>query len=579
MMPPSTLLAIALEIGVDVLVKGSLVLVVAFAAAFLLRRRSAATRDVVWRLAFATLLGLPVMAALLPEWRIGALQVHISPTPIAGDVIPRGELDVVPIPTAMPPAALQPSVVTSAFSAAKVARILLTIWAAGTLVFLLRVLIDLYRVRGIVRRADMTDRRVARLRWSASTIAARLGIRRPVALAVSDDVRMPSSVGVWQPLVLVPGDAKDWDADCGRSVLIHELAHVARWDYLQHLLVETVRALYWPNPLVWLAAGRQTMERERACDDHTLRLGVRSTTYVTTLLEMALSQVAPSGALAMARQSQLAERIWNIMSNETDRSPLSRRVGLLAAVGAALVAVPLAAFDVWQMDQQQSVAQLIGQLQDQDPAVRRHAAWALGEREDPRGVGPLAGVLDDGVADVRLVAAWALGEIKDRSAIQPLEELLERDPDLLVREMAALALGEMEDPAVVHALLTTLRQTEELRGAVVWALGEIDGEAATSARATAFDEWQRVPWDNEDVWLGDLGLRGGAMSDDVTVLVRQLADDDAEVRRSAAWNLGLSNDVNAVDPLLDALHDPDPSVRAMAVWALDEINPSDEQSR
>jgi beta-lactamase regulating signal transducer with metallopeptidase domain len=579
MMSQSTLLAVGLEVGVDVLVKGSLVIGAAFAISFLLGKRSAATRDVVWRLAFAALLVLPVMATLLPEWRVGALQVHITPTPITGEVVPRGEMQVAPPEMAIRPADLRRSPGVVSFPAARVARILVTIWAAGTLVFLARVLIDLYRVRGIVRRADMTDRRVSRLRWSTATIAARLGIRRPVGLAVSDDVQMPSSVGVWQPLVLVPTAAADWDADCGRAVLIHELAHVGRWDYVQHLVVETVRALYWPNPLVWFAARRQTMERERACDDHTLRLGVRSTTYVTTLLEMALSQVAPSGALAMARQSQLAERIWNIMSKETDRSPLSRQVGLLAAVGAALVAIPVAAFDVWQMDQQQSVEQLIGQLQDQDPAARRHAAWALGEREDPRGVGPLAGLLDDGVADVRLVAAWALGEIKDRSAIQPLEELLEGDPDILVREMAALALGEMEDPAAVRALMSTFRETEELRGPVVWALGEIEGDAAMSARATAFDEWRRVPWDNEDVWMGDVGSRGSTMSDDVAVLVQRLADGNPEVRRWAAWNLGLLNDVSSVDPLLDAMRDPDPSVRAMAVWALDEINPSDEQTR
>ncbi len=579
MMTQSTLLAFALEIGVDVLVKGSLVLGVALGATGLLRRRSAATRDLVWRLAFSVLLLLPLMAALLPEWRVATLQVHIASSPALGEIVPLETIGRVESPAAVRSPVPQQAATGSGFPITRGALILFTIWAAGTLVFLARVLVDLYRVRGIVKRADLTDRRMSRLRWSSATLRARLGIRRPVGLAVSDEVRMPSSVGVWQPLVIVPSSAVDWTAECGRSVLAHELAHVARWDYVQHLVVETVRALYWPNPLVWFAATRQTMERECACDDHTLRLGVQSTTYVTTLLEMALSQMAPSGALAMARQSQLAERIWNIMSKETDRSPLSRRVGLLAALGAALVAVPLAACNVWQVDEQLSVEQLIAQLQAQDPAQRRHAAWALGEREDPKGVGPLAGLLDDGVAEVRLTAAWALGEIKDRSAIQSLEEVLERDHDLLVREMAALALGEMEDPSAVRALISTFRETEELRGPVVWALGEIDGDEAALARATAFDEWRRVPWDNDDVWLGSLGSGGAAMSDDVAVLVGRLADTNPEVRRSAAWNLALLNDVRAVDPLLDALRDPDPAVRAMAVWALDEINPSDDGGR
>jgi beta-lactamase regulating signal transducer with metallopeptidase domain len=575
--PPFSFL---LEIASDVLVKGSVVLAVAAMVTWFLRNKSAAIRHLVWSFAFAVLLALPLLSAVLPSWRIGTVTMSVAPeaTTVAPGHLPavvpsslHGALAELGGGVEMSP---QPATGLSTLAAVAVA-----IWFAGIVLVLARLGVDAIRVWLITRRAERRTWPV--LSATAAKVAQQLGIRRSVQVLLSDEVSMPASVGVWRPKVIVPVDAVNWPEERTRTVLVHELAHVARWDYFVHFGVEAVRAAYWLNPLVWVAARRLEMERERACDDEILRHGIGSVTYATTLLELARAQAVPTAALAMARESGLAERVRSVMRRDVDRSPPTLGWLSILAFAALVVALPVAAFEVLQVDEtRQSVDQLIERLRDDDPAVRRRAAWALGEREDRRGVSPLIALLDDPSVDVRVLAAWALGEIKDPRAIPPLIDALDEDGEVVVREMAALALGEIEDPSAVHALATAFGETEGLRGSVVWALGEIEGREAAAARASAFTEWRRVPWENDEVWVGDLTPEGTVpFSLDVGELTRRLRDADPTARRLAAWNLGVVGDDEAVEPLLDTVRDPDPGVRAMVVWALDEINPSRDVGR
>jgi HEAT repeat protein len=258
---------------------------------------------------------------------------------------------------------------------------------------------------------------------------------------------------------------------------------------------------------------------------------------------------------------------------------LARLIFFAALAGALATAIPDVLPQVTAglrgtLQKDEAVARRVRELQDDDPLVRRYAAWALGELEDSRGVGPLIESLDEGNAEVRLVAAWALGEIKDYMAIPPLIRSLE-DDDLLVREMAVLALGEIEHPAAVEPLSEAYRREAGLREPVIWALGEIGGREAVAERAAIFAAWGRDPWENDEVWAGRLGsTEARAVAGDVNALVAALSDDDPWMRRSAAEWLGRLDDERAVDGLLDALRDPEPSVRAMAIWSLDETNPS-----
>jgi HEAT repeat protein len=90
---------------------------------------------------------------------------------------------------------------------------------------------------------------------------------------------------------------------------------------------------------------------------------------------------------------------------------------------------------------------LVAALGDEDEAVRRNVALALGELDDPRSEGeldaivePLVAALQDPAPLVRVSAASALGRMKSERAVEPLEHLAQDDPDELVRKTAAAVL-------------------------------------------------------------------------------------------------------------------------------------------
>ena len=114
----------------------------------------------------------------------------------------------------------------------------------------------------------------------ARALAAELGISPRIVFLRSGSAAMPMAWGILRPSVLMPADADTWPAERLRIVLLHELAHVKRRDCLTHMLAQVACALYWFNPLAWMAARHVRTERERACDDLVLaagtsRLGLR----------------------------------------------------------------------------------------------------------------------------------------------------------------------------------------------------------------------------------------------------------------------------------------------------------------
>ena len=183
-----------------------------------------------------------------------------------------------------------------------------------------------------------------------------------------------------------------------------------------------------------------------------------------------------------------------------------------------------------------AVKPLIGALKDNHPLVRRHAAEALGEIQDPRAVEPLIAVLNDSDSLIRRHAVEALGKIRDLRAIKPLIAVLNEDREAHVRMSAAEALGWIEEPGVVDPLVSALKDEHwSVRSCSAKALGRIKDPRA------------------------------------VEPLVSALEDEDATVRGYAADALGEIKDARAVAPLVATLKDKNSYVRKKAARALTNI--------
>lgn len=579
------------ELGATIIIKATIVLAAAALATLILRRASASVRYAVWSVAIVTLIMLPLLSMVLPTSWPGEVVPNTEPPPPSVSSLVSQETRPGPagIPGRADDAGRPAAVVGSApgipmSSVTPVLEVLLIVWLAGSAVMLGRLALHLMRVDSITRHGwAATDPEIQSASRSALLAT---GAKRAVRVIMTDRSSLPFSWGLWNPTVVLPEGAAEWPAEQKESVLLHEIAHIVRWDYPIHLAVEIAKALYWPNPLVWFASRRCAMERERACDDYALRGGAPSDRYASHLIEIARVQIerAPLSATTMAGEPGIFERIRHVMNETLDRSPIRlARLTLVVAVAFALT-LPLATMKVLRAEDWHvpTTADLVRDLREQeDPQVRRRAAWWLGEHEDTTAVPAVISALRDEDGDVRLVAAWALGEIKDHKAIPPLIRRLERDEDFFVREMAALALGEIGQSEAVAPLMEAFKTEEDLRPAIIWALGEIRGDEAQVARAIAFGKVGEKPWENSEVWARAEDENFDDVSFEIDVLLVQTRSNDPQERYRATVLLGVLGRVDGideveivVDALLEALRDPVPKVRAAAVWSLDETNPS-----
>jgi TonB family protein len=147
---------------------------------------------------------------------------------------------------------------------------------------------------------------------------------------------------------------------------------------------EVLRAIYWFNPLVWIACARLRRESEQACDDEVLVAGVPAREYATHLLDVARScwslPSSLNAAMSIAHTSTLERRIAAMLNPRLNRDALTRR-GLVTTAAALLAfTLPVAAF---RASAQQAPLPLAGAVYDPTGAVMADVELTL---EDARQV-------------------------------------------------------------------------------------------------------------------------------------------------------------------------------------------------
>jgi len=337
----------------DVAVKTTALLAVTGVALLVLHKASAATRHLVAVAGLAGALAIPALACFLPSWDLPVLPQERRPIsesswdarklgvgdPSWSSFEVRADDNTV-VASGSGPSRARPGIITLARRAG-IAWVAIT-WAVLSALALARLLVGLARVRGAARRSLSPPREG----WAIPYIRASraLGLRRFVRLGLRDEVEVAMTAGAREPVVLVPGAARDWPEERRRLVLLHELAHVKRFDWLSQLVCEVALAMWWFHPLAWIAAARVRRDAELAADDLVLRAGERPSVYAGHLLDIVRSLRAHRetfGAMAMARPSGFESRLRALL--EARRRGPASAAGRVAAVGLTSIALVLAA--------------------------------------------------------------------------------------------------------------------------------------------------------------------------------------------------------------------------------------------
>ena len=321
--------ALALAVVVDV----SVALAVGLLACLGLRRQPAALRHWVLAAALAVAAIAPLLELMLPRLELPVLGTAGSVTtsgPMLSDVEPNSAPLVAQVQES-PRLGLIP--------------VFVAVWATGAAALLVSLLAGLARLTWMTRRYEPIRSSLWRERTAA--LSAQYGIRRPVVVLESPDRALLLTWGLMRPRIIAPAAAASWNAERIDVVLGHELAHIARCDWAVQVAGETLRAVYWFNPLMWLACRQLRVESEQACDDAVLRRGVDAADYASHLLAVARHVVSAGGgwasAPAIAHVSTLERRIAAMLNVSSNREPVTRAARLMALVVTLAITVPVAA--------------------------------------------------------------------------------------------------------------------------------------------------------------------------------------------------------------------------------------------
>ncbi|MCL2647005.1 MAG: hypothetical protein FWD61_08365 [Phycisphaerales bacterium] len=207
----------------------------------------------------------------------------------------------------------------------------------GAAVLTLRLLGGYWRLRRLRRNATLAD---AMLRERLATLMKRWGMKHGVELVASALVEVPTLVGFFRPVILLPLTVTSGlSAEQVSALIAHELAHVRRWDFLVNAMQSVIETLLFYHPAVWWISRRIRQEREHCCDDLVVSLGTSRVAYAKALTEM--ESLRPATAFAMAANStSLLPRIRRILQVPSP-SKNRRSIGLLATIMPAIVLVAL----------------------------------------------------------------------------------------------------------------------------------------------------------------------------------------------------------------------------------------------
>jgi TonB family protein len=240
--------------------------------------------------------------------------------------------------------------------------ILLAVWAAGALLFLLPVIVGLWHMRNLCRVGQPWRHGQLIVR----KLAADVGVRRPVEVLLHGAVSGPGSCGTLQPVIVLPMDAPTWHEDDLSRAIIHELEHVQRGDWVSQCLARAVCACYWFHPLVWIAWRQLVLEAERACDDAVLR-HAEATAYADQLVMLAERMSHPPNwpLLTLANRTELAARVVAVLDSRQQRGPASIVCLALACVASVLLVATISPFRIVTAAQTQEQTQTFsGSLTD-----------------------------------------------------------------------------------------------------------------------------------------------------------------------------------------------------------------------
>jgi len=202
-------------------------------------------------------------------------------------------------------------------------------------------------VSGYIKLKQLKNNNISNfpLEWLnvAQTMLQKLNINKKVQFYLSEKVNVPLAIGFLKPVVLFPvALVAQLDIKQVEAILVHELSHIRRNDYVLNLIKTGIETLLFFNPFIWLTSRFIHIEREHACDDLVVKFTGAPVTYAHALLKLELIKDKQQPALSLAatgNNQHLYQRIKRITDMKTNYMNAKQKILALCLTLATMVSL------------------------------------------------------------------------------------------------------------------------------------------------------------------------------------------------------------------------------------------------
>ena len=301
--------------------------------------------------------------------------------------------------------------------------------------------------------------------------AQKLGIRQSVSLLQSELVKVPVTVGHLKPVILIPiGLIFQLPAQQIETILIHELAHIRRRDYLINLLQSLLGTIFFFNPgLLWLSSLIKE-ERETCCDDIVLANTSVKSNYLEALLAFHSQLPARSDLVLGLGGNQLVNRLKRIINHENKRLNKMEKIVLLGGllIVSAFSYVPNPEQSFKAVTRPKVNRQEVTQVVSQDLTSKKHEEIAEKERLIERA--KTGGVTENVIVGMPVDTSWKFQSFR---FFNTNEDLANRDMEVR-DDKDNMYRVKIENGKVVSLKVNNAQIPEDELGQYEKLLAEID---------------------------------------------------------------------------------------------------------
>ena len=217
----------------------------------------------------------------------------------------------------------------------------------GVSIFFLRSVFQYLKIKLEIRKSTVVPSAYLEL---MKKLRSGLGIKRNIRLVESTGFHSPALFGMMKPVIIVPvGILGNMPFNQVEALLMHELLHIRRYDFLINIIQNIVETLSFYNPFVWMLSAVIRNERELYCDDGVIASGSDPGTYVRALYAVSLPlQERNTYTLAAGTRNKqhLLIRIKRILKTEPMKNKMKPGVFLgMLIIAGMLGIISLSAFE------------------------------------------------------------------------------------------------------------------------------------------------------------------------------------------------------------------------------------------